>query len=113
MIIDPQVLQKASSIRQIIQRIQKSYIDVIVTIYGFCEYPIHRDVTMLASMCKLKVGRLSREVCLISMMLIFMYYDVSDVDVHEDGVCDVDHHDFDVDLYVDQGGTWYSYETST
>ena len=60
---------------------------------------------MLASMCKLKVGRLSREVGFFSMMLMFMSYDVSDVDVHEDGVCDVDHHDFDVDLYVDQGGT--------
>ena len=47
---------------------------------------------MLASMCKLKVGRLSREVCFISMMLIFiMSFDVSDDD---DDVCD-----------VDQGGT--------
>ena len=54
---------------------------------------------MLASMCKLKVGRLSREVGFFSMMLMFMSYDVSDVDVHEDGVCDVDHHDFDVDLW--------------
>ena len=69
--------------------LQQSYIDDIVTIYGFCEYPIHRDVTMLASMCKLKVGRLSREVGFFSMMLMFiMYFDVSDV--HEDYVCDVD-----------------------
>ena len=53
---------------------------------------------MLASMCKLKVGRLSREVCFFSMMLIFiMYFDVSDVDVYQDGVCNVDHHD--VDMY--------------
>ena len=59
---------------------------------------------MLASMCKLKVGRLSREVCFISMMLIFiMSFDVSDDD---DDVCDVDHHDVDVYcVHIDQGGT--------
>ena len=76
-------------IANVVSNWQQSYIDDIVTIYGFCEYPIHRDVTMLASMCKLKVGRLSREVGFFSMMLMFiMYFDVSDV--HEDYVCDVD-----------------------
>ena len=54
----------------VVSILQQSYIDDIVTIYGFCEYPIHRDVTMLASMCKLKVGRLSREVGFFSMMLM-------------------------------------------
>ena len=49
---------------------------------------------MLASMCKLKVGRLSREVCFISMILMFIYFDVSDD--REDYVCDVDHNDNDV-----------------
>ena len=49
---------------------------------------------MLASMCKLEVGRLSREVGFFSMMLMFTFFDVSDD--HEDYVCDVDHHDVDV-----------------
>ena len=81
-------------IANVVSNWQQSYIDDIVTIYGFCEYPIHRDVTMLASMCKLKVGRLSREVGFISMILMFIYFDVSDD--HEDYVCDGDNHDVDV-----------------
>ena len=43
---------------------------------------------MLASMCKLKVGRLSREVGFFSMMLMFTFFDVSDD--HEDYMCDAD-----------------------
>ena len=96
-------------IANVVSNWQQSYIDDIVTIYGFCEYPIHRDVTMLASMCKLKVGRLSREVCFISMILMFIYFDVSDDP--EDYVCDVDHNDNDVYCLCCSG--WYSYETST
>ena len=45
---------------------------------------MNRDVTMLASMCKLKVGRLSREVGFFSMMLMFMFFDVLDDDDDDD-----------------------------
>ena len=68
--------------------------NIRVIFQQYCEYPVHRDVTMLASMCKLKVGRLSREVGFFSMMLMFTFFDVSDD--HEDYMCDVDNHDVDV-----------------